>query len=434
MQESLIVFGDRTAQEVYEAAILSSKYFKVLKTFYRSGEFPSEDLLSQLKPAEQIRYIVGIVDEKTKSPIVQHCERLGWKAANVIHPSAVISSSAKIGNGCFVGANATISSNAHLGEHSIVHLNSSLGHDARIGDFSVLLPGARVSGNARIGKKTVVGSNAFVGAGITVGQNCRIDALANLQRNLSDYYIFSSRFPKPLKRFAGNPQQLVTSRESADGVAAQNPVVVVGFGGHGKVVVDALLASGRQVIGVTDLDPPQPGSKLRYFSDEDVWSKFSPQDIDVAVGIASIWPVDGQSARVKAVKSYESRGYEIVGFVHPAAHVAKSASISPQAQIHAGAIIQSNATVGAHTIINTLASVDHDCEIGDFCHVCPGSTLSGGVHISERTHVGPKACIIQGRSLGPASFVAAGATVVADVDANSYVRGIPARPFTRAAK
>ncbi len=213
---------------------------------------------------------------------------------------------------------------------------------------------------------------------------------------------------------------------------SQLPVVVIGFGGHGRVVADALLTVGRTVVAVTELAPEQCAPsrlKLEIISDDAVLERFTPEGVELALGLGSIWPVDANAIRRRMVNSFISMGYRFTGFKHPAAWVSDYASIAPTAQIHAGAMVQTGACIGEHCIVNTRASIDHDGVIDPYCHIGPGVTLSGNVHVGEGTHIGTGASVIQGIALGKECFVAAGATVVQSVHDGVFLKGTPAREF-----
>jgi UDP-perosamine 4-acetyltransferase len=210
------------------------------------------------------------------------------------------------------------------------------------------------------------------------------------------------------------------------------PVVVIGFGGHGQVVADALRACGRELIAVTELAPEQCApSKMQVeiIRDDEVLKRFTPESVELALGLGSIWPVDANAIRRRVVNSFVSLGYRFTGFRHPAAWISEYASIAPTAQVHAGAVVQTGASIGEHCIINTRASIDHDGVIDRYCHIGPGVTLSGNVHLGEGTHVGTGACVIQGITMGKECFVAAGATVVKSVHDGVFLKGTPAKAF-----
>ncbi|QDT12263.1 acetyltransferase [Planctomycetes bacterium K23_9] len=212
----------------------------------------------------------------------------------------------------------------------------------------------------------------------------------------------------------------------------KRPIVVIGFGGHGRVVSACLIACGHDVVAATDLHPEDHADNrmgIRVLSDEAMLSEFASDQVLLASGVGSVMPVDVASPRCTIVDRFKQIGYRFVGFRHPTSWVAPDADISETAQIHAGAIIQPGTVVGDFAILNTCCSVDHDCVIDDYCHVGPGVTVSGNVRVGRGSHLGTGANLIQGLDLGSHCFVAAGATVVRNISAGEFVRGVPARKF-----
>lgn len=197
---TLVVVGDKTANEVLEAANLccSQDFGTIEKIFFDENDFEQRHV--HRLSATEVSFIVGIADDVVKSSIIERCKRAAWSPFTVVHPLAVVSPSAEIGVGVFIGPLAVVSSNAVVGDHCIVHIHSSVGHDAVIGPMCSILPGARVSGSVQIGARTLVGSNAFVAAGASVGSDCRIDAQAYVRDELHAGYIASPRAPHPVRR------------------------------------------------------------------------------------------------------------------------------------------------------------------------------------------------------------------------------------------
>lgn len=213
----------------------------------------------------------------------------------------------------------------------------------------------------------------------------------------------------------------------------EKPVVIIGFGGHGKVCAAAILASGRKVLAATDLQSQQVTAfDFPILTDEQAVEKFSPEQVELVLGLGSIWPSTSDSARPKCAARFETKGYRFTGFQHPTAWVAPNCRIAETAQIHAGVIIQPGCTIGEHVILNTRCSVDHDGQIGSYCHLAPGVTTSGNVTLGEGCHVGTGANLVQNIELDAHCFVAAGATVVKSASQGTYLRGTPAREFTPA--
>lgn len=210
------------------------------------------------------------------------------------------------------------------------------------------------------------------------------------------------------------------------------PIAIIGLGGHGRVVLEALRAAGREVVAATDLNPQKSVADelgIDLLRDEEFLYRFSPEEVQLVSGIGSIVPCDFHNSRSRSIHRFRDAGYQFAGVRHPFVWISPSAKISPTGQIHAGSIVQAGAVVGDFSIVNTRASIDHDCFIEAMCHVGPGAILSGSVVVGEGTHLGTGCQVIQGVKLGKYCFIAAGATVVRDVADGQYVRGTPAKPF-----
>ncbi len=202
MLPTLIVFGDKTANEVLEAAKLgyAQTFHSIERLYFEEPAFTDLHLPKLLKSGREIYYNIGVVDLLVKQRIHKRCVEVGWKSFTVVHPSAVISPTARLGIGVFVGPLAIVSSNADVGDHCIVHLHASIGHDSKIGENCVILPGARISGSATIGDRVLIGSNAFVNVGVQIGHDCHVDALTYVRRDLMDWHILSARAKRAMKR------------------------------------------------------------------------------------------------------------------------------------------------------------------------------------------------------------------------------------------
>lgn len=212
----------------------------------------------------------------------------------------------------------------------------------------------------------------------------------------------------------------------------RKPIAIVGFGEHGRVVAEVLMQAGYEIVAATTLDPQSVDTRplrIPLIDDATLRDRYTPHQIDLALGIGSIQPVDEASPRCKVVHAFRESGFRFVTLRHPFSCVATDVRLGEGAQLHAGVIVQPGATVGDYSIVNTKASIDHDCHIGSHTHIGPGATLSGCVRVGDGTHLGTGCCVIQGISIGARAFIAAGATVVKDVPDGAAVRGTPAKPF-----
>lgn len=196
------------------------------------------------------------------------------------------------------------------------------------------------------------------------------------------------------------------------------PVLVVGAGGHGKVVVAALLALGREVAAVLDDDPGKWGGEILGVPVE------GPVAERAGRGAAAVLGVGDNRTRRRLAASLELDWQSVI---HPAARVDPSARVGAGAVICAGAVVQPEARVGAHAIVNTGAVIDHDCAIGDFAHVAPGAALAGEVKVGEGALVGVGSAVAPGVSIGAWATLGAGSLARKNLADGAVAAGVPAR-------
>ena len=197
-------------------------------------------------------------------------------------------------------------------------------------------------------------------------------------------------------------------------------VLVVGAGGHAKVVIATLQAMGETVAGCVDDDPKAIGRLVLGVPVVGTVQAVARHAGGVVLAIGS------NAARARLAAAYPDANWRTV--VHPTAHVHASASLGRGTVAFSGAIVQPDVEVGAHAILNTASTVDHDGRIGDYVHLAPGVHLSGGVTVGEGGFVGVGACAIPGTRIGAWGTVGAGAVVVEDLPPNATSVGVPARP------
>ncbi len=209
-------------------------------------------------------------------------------------------------------------------------------------------------------------------------------------------------------------------------------IIVVGAGGHARVLIDILRRQGEAVAAAIDINPALHGTLLDGVpvigGDDAVRHRDAAAVILVnAVGNVPGRGTSGLGQRRAVFERFAAAGYRFRGVVSQDAVVSARASLDPTAQIVTGAIIHPGTAVGANVIVNTGAQADHDCVLGAHSHLAPGAVLCGGVRVGTEAHIGAGAVVIQGVAIGDLAVIGAGAVVTADVPAGAVVLGIPAR-------
>lgn len=207
--------------------------------------------------------------------------------------------------------------------------------------------------------------------------------------------------------------------------------VVLGAGGHSKVVMDVLRLCGKEIVGLTD-NTLRPGDRCmgcRVLGDDSVLDDLYRQGIPyAAMGIGHV----GYPAIRNKVFAYAlERGFAFPNLVHPAAILADSAKIGQGVFFGAGSIVNAEARIGDLCIINTGAVVEHEAVLGNGVHVAPHATVLGRVSVGENTLVGAGSVILQGAHVGKNCLIGAGSFVHQDVGDGCVVIGNPGRVMKR---
>lgn len=197
-------------------------------------------------------------------------------------------------------------------------------------------------------------------------------------------------------------------------------VVIIGAGGHGKVIADIVLQSGQEVVGFLD-DNREPGGTVLG---RPVLGALAEAERYRAKGCEFVLAIGNNAVRRSLAQRLELPYYTAV---HPRAVIASEVSIGEGSVVMAGAIVNPGAVIGRHCIVNSGCIVEHDNRLADFVHICPGVALAGTVSVGEATQVGVGSAVRNNVSIAAGCLVGAGAVVVDNlVEPGVYV-GVPAR-------
>lgn len=207
---------------------------------------------------------------------------------------------------------------------------------------------------------------------------------------------------------------------------AARPIVIVGAGDHGRVVLDLARTLGHDVLGFVE---PTPGADrtsvegvavIGDLETPDAWRRGNP---------AFVAALGDNKARAAAFERCHGLGLEPVALVHPTAILLGGASVAAGAVVCAGAVVGVMARVGENAVVNTSASLDHDVILGAHVQIGPGAHLAGRVMVGDGAFIGIGAAVREGIRIGSWALVAGGAMVVGDVPDGGRAAGVPARPM-----
>lgn len=207
--------------------------------------------------------------------------------------------------------------------------------------------------------------------------------------------------------------------------------VVLGAGGHAKVVIDALREMPDVVIaGLLAGEPTCGGAQVLgvpVLGDDGLLPGLVADGIThFAVGIGGIGP---NLLRERLFEQAIAAGLQPFSVVHPSSVISSNAVLEDGVQVFAGAVVNPGARLGRGCIINTGVIVEHDAVVEAFAHLASGCRVAGQVVVGRHAFLGAGATVIQQLTVGASALIGAGAVVIRDVPAHAQVVGVPAKPI-----
>jgi len=206
-----------------------------------------------------------------------------------------------------------------------------------------------------------------------------------------------------------------------------NPIVLIGGGGHAKVIVSILRKLGCfTILGYTA--PEDKGDLLGvpFIGSDDEIARLASRHKSLKAVLA-VGQVGLGNLRCSIWEKLQAHAIEFPPVVSPTAIVNECVSIADATVVMDGALINSGANLGRGAIVNSNSTVEHDVSLGNWVHVAPGATVSGGVTIGDFSMIGAGATVIEGRTIESGCLVGAGATVIRDLSRPGVYVGCPAR-------
>jgi sugar O-acyltransferase (sialic acid O-acetyltransferase NeuD family) len=203
-------------------------------------------------------------------------------------------------------------------------------------------------------------------------------------------------------------------------------IVVIGGGGHAKVLISILKKSGNAIAGYTDRQDRGLILGISHLGNDSILPVlFGKEHLgNAAIGIGKI---DLSDMRVRLQQNLSEIGFGFPVIISPSAVINEEVLLGEGTVVFDGVVVNSGTEIGKTCIINTNSTVEHDCKIGDNVSISPGVTLSGGVTIGNNCMIGAGANIIQYVNICNSCLIGAGSTVVKDItEAGTYV-GNPAK-------
>ncbi len=198
-------------------------------------------------------------------------------------------------------------------------------------------------------------------------------------------------------------------------------LIIIGAGGHGRVIADIAQKLGvyKKISFLNDGNDEESMGLPIIGKTEEVEKYVKTADIFVAIGDSEV--------RGSFIEKLLSMGANLPTLIHPSAIIGACVEIGEGTAIMAGAVINPCAKLGKGVILNTCSSVDHDCIIGDYCHIAVGVHIAGTVTLGDRVWVGAGATIKNNVEICANCTIGAGAVVVETIQCSGTYIGVPAK-------
>ena len=201
-------------------------------------------------------------------------------------------------------------------------------------------------------------------------------------------------------------------------------IVIVGDGGHSKVIQDiVLMSSGLKLAAILD----DRYEKVTIQNDVSYGPIRYAMKLSLEADTLFIIGIGNNESRSRVVHKLGLPKERYITLIHESAIVSPKATIGNGTVVMARSVVQADSTIGSHAILNTGSIVEHDNVIGDYAHISPGSTLTGNVRIGEGTHIGAGTVIIPSCTVGNWCIIGAGSTVTREIFDGQKAYGTPAR-------
>ena len=203
-------------------------------------------------------------------------------------------------------------------------------------------------------------------------------------------------------------------------------IVVVGGGGHARVVISILQKlEHHRILGYTDLKDNGALLGVSYLGlDESLISSALQKDEFVAA--LAVGQTGLGILRSELWMRLKSLSLSFPSIVSPDAIVNKGVRCGEGAIVMDGAVINVGAVIGCGAIVNTHSTIEHDVILSDWVHVAPGATVCGGVNVGRYSMIGAGATVIEGLAIAEKCLVGAGATVTQNITEPGVYVGTPA--------
>jgi len=203
-----------------------------------------------------------------------------------------------------------------------------------------------------------------------------------------------------------------------------NKLIIIGAGGHAKVIIDIFKSMKKyEIVGVTSSDTSKKAiSGIPILGDDSILNDLFKQGVKnafVAIGDCKL--------RNKIFDNACKIGFNLVNAISPATNISSTVKIGSGVAIMPGVSINVDSVIEDNVIINTNASIDHDNIIKKSVHIAPGCNLAGNVTVEEGAFLGIGCKVIPKIIIKKWAIIGAGSVIIKNIPANITALGVPAK-------
>lgn len=184
---------------------------------------------------------------------------------------------------------------------------------------------------------------------------------------------------------------------------------LIGYGGHAREVMSQM--DEKLICFVHDKYVDENTKPL---------SEFDPEKYEVMVAIAD------PKIRFDIV-SVLPNNTKYFTWVHPTALIMDDVEIGEGSFIGAYSILTTNIKIGKHALLNRSNHIGHDCKIGSYFSMMPGSIVSGNVRIYDCVYMGTNSCVKEKISIHSLSTIGMGGVVTSNINEIGTYVGVPVK-------
>ncbi|WP_122642457.1 acetyltransferase [Luxibacter massiliensis] len=202
-------------------------------------------------------------------------------------------------------------------------------------------------------------------------------------------------------------------------------VILIGAGGHCKIIIESLDTDRFEIIGIIDSFTPKGTfiCDIPVIGTDDDAEKIFKQGVHLAI----VTIVGNLKLRRSLLDKYRKIGFHFPSVIHKTCHISSSAILGNGITVLANACINAEAKLDDFVTINTGAIIEHEVYVEENSHIAPGAVILGGSRIGKESMVGAGSTVLQQVVIGNYCMIGAGSVVLKNIGCGVTAYGNPAK-------